>query len=276
MRRTVALVLAVPAAIALLAPSPATPAASFPVVETVIADATATSDDAVSSSPPAPTSPAPPTPAPASPAPAPPAPPSLPGSGAGAATSDGGSAAPPEPVDPGTPTTEPTFVVAPVPEAGGMAGSGPLWRYSVEVEPSIGVDPVRFAEEVRAALHDPRSWARDRTMQQVADPARARIRVVLAAPPTVDDLCGRVGLDTAGIYSCWTGRFALLNAWRWDAGAEGFPDLATYRTYLVNHEVGHGLGFGHVGCPAPEALAPVMMQQSMGLDACVANGWPHP
>lgn len=171
---------------------------------------------------------------------------------------------------------ETTFVVAPVPAEGGVGGSGPVWRYTVEVEPSLGVDPALLATEVRAALHDARSWARDRTMQQVADPSRARIRVVLATPATVDELCGRVGLDTAGVYSCWNGRFAALNAWRWENGADGFPDLTTYRTYLVNHEVGHGLGFGHVGCPGDGALAPVMMQQSKGLDVCTANGWPYP
>lgn len=169
-----------------------------------------------------------------------------------------------------------SFLVATVPAAGGVAGTGPRVRYTVEVAPTVAADPEGVAAQVRAALHDPRSWARERTLEQVDDPARARIRVVLADPATVDSLCGRVGLDTAGIYSCWNGRFAALNAWRWDAGAEGFDDLATYRTYLVNHEFGHGIGRGHVGCPSAGALAPVMMQQSKGLDGCRANGWPYP
>lgn len=264
MRRTVALVLAVPTAIALLAPSPTAPAASV--------GGSAGSSAAAVTTPADPASPAPVSPAP----PAPPVPPAAPSAPDAATTSDGGSVAITEPNGLRTPPIEPTFIVAPVPEAGGMAGSGPVWRYTVEVEPDLGVDPVQLAAEVRAALHDPRSWARDRTMEQVADPSRARIRVVLATPSTVDELCGRVGLDTAGIYSCWTGRLALLNAWRWDAGADGFPDLATYRTYLVNHEVGHGLGFGHQDCPGPQELAPLMMQQSKGLGDCVANGWPHP
>ena len=168
------------------------------------------------------------------------------------------------------------FTIAAVPSAGGVAGTGPRVRYTVEVAPGIDVDPDALAAEVRAALHDPRSWARDWTLEQVADPARARIRVVLADPTTVDLLCARAGLDTAGIYSCWNGTFAALNAWRWDNGADGFDDLAVYRTYLVNHEVGHGLGRGHVGCPAAGALAPVMMQQSKGLDDCRPNGWPYP
>ena len=43
---------------------------------------------------------------------------------------------------------------------------------------------------------------------------------------------------------------------------------------VVNHETGHWLGRGHAGCPRPGALAPVMMQQSKGLDGCRLNPWP--
>jgi len=59
------------------------------------------------------------------------------------------------------------------------------------------------------------------------------------------------------------------------SGAEDFgTDLATYRLYLINHEVGHFLGWGHVGCPAQGALAPLMMQQSVTTNGCIPNGWP--
>ena len=277
MRRTVALVLAVPAAIALLAPSQATPAPSGSASDGVAGAADPTRSPLPAPVPaiaPAPVEGSDPagTSADAAAALDGDTPDALPEPGA----SDGGGPTGPSGPEPSSPPVEAAFVVAPVPEAGGLAGSGPRWRYTVEVDPTLDVDPAQLAAEVRAALHDPRSWARDRTMEQVADPSRARIRVVLAPPPVVDELCGRVGLDTAGVYSCWTGRFAMLNAWRWDAGADGFPDLATYRTYLVNHEVGHGLGFGHEDCPGPEELAPVMMQQSKGLGGCIANGWPHP
>ena len=67
----------------------------------------------------------------------------------------------------------------------------------------------------------------------------------------------------------------VINMFRWVSGAKDFDkDLSTYRIYLINHEVGHYLGWGHSDCPSENALAPVMMQQSKTTDGCIPNGWP--
>ncbi|MDN5717960.1 MAG: DUF3152 domain-containing protein, partial [Janibacter sp.] len=52
-------------------------------------------------------------------------------------------------------------------------------------------------------------------------------------------------------------------------------DLQLYRHYLVNHEVGHGLGKGHERCPRKGSPAPVMVQQTLSLHGCTANPWPR-
>lgn len=195
----------------------------------------------------------------------------------------------PAPAPPPTPPPPPSPVRAPegwliAPGDGPLVGrDGSIVRYTVEVadglESRMSLD--EFAERVEAILSDPdQGWTAGgrHQLQRVDDPSRARIRVVLATPSRVDGLCGQVGLNTAGIYSCWTGRYAALNSTRWFSGVAHIADLEVYRTYLVNHEVGHGLGYGHVSCPGTGRLAPVMVQQSMSyrMGGCLPNGWPYP
>lgn len=158
-----------------------------------------------------------------------------------------------------------------------VGDAGTLRTYSLEVEPATGVDPRGFATLGTAILSDPRGWTAGGWRLQRVAPGDADVRVVLARPATVDALCARAGLRTGGIYSCWNNEFAAINLWRWDNGAAGFDGpLAAYRGYVLNHEVGHGLGYGHVGCPAAGAPAPVMMQQTKTTGACTANAWPFP
>ncbi len=157
---------------------------------------------------------------------------------------------------------------------------GRLVTYSLEVEPGADVDLAAFVEAATDILSDEeRGWpAQDRYRLQRVEAADADVRVVLASPATTDELCARAGLDTRGRYSCWNGHFAALNAERWRDGASAFDDepIETYRAYLVNHEVGHGLGYGHYACPGPGQDAPVMVQQSMGTGGCEPNAWPYP
>ena len=96
---------------------------------------------------------------------------------------------------------------------------------------------------------------------------------IFASPEKTDELCAPI--ETNGIYSCRNEENIVLNFYRWQEGAVDFKnDMKTYRIYLINHETGHILGWGHVGCPKEGAIAPVMMQQSKGTDGCIPYGWP--
>ncbi|QBI52974.1 DUF3152 domain-containing protein [Streptomonospora litoralis] len=153
------------------------------------------------------------------------------------------------------------------------AGEGSRRRYLVEVEEGLPGEAADFAAAVEQILADKRGWrgAENLSMQRV-DEGPVDFRVALAAPETVDRLCAP--LQTMGRVSCTNGGRAVINQNRWVSGVPHFDgDLRTYRIYVVNHEVGHALGHGHVDCPAKGEPAPVMQQQTFGLQGCEANGW---
>lgn len=65
-----------------------------------------------------------------------------------------------------------------------------------------------------------------------------------------------------------------INEDRWlrNLPDESHLPLPAYRAYLLLHELGHALGFGHV---APVAgPAPIMTQQTLGIGACLPNPFP--
>jgi len=187
------------------------------------------------------------------------------------------------PASPGPVVESPPFVeqgsgnLSVVPGTSQVYGTGPLRQFIVEVEDGINVDGAGFAAAVEATLADPRGWGSggEYSFQRV-DGGDYDFRVSLVSPLNVETFCPGVG--TGGYTSCRYGERAVINLARWETAVPDYGgDVATYRQYVINHEVGHALGNGqHLECPGPGQLAPVMQQQTLGLDGCVKNPWPYP
>lgn len=155
---------------------------------------------------------------------------------------------------------------------------GPLRRYRITVESGTGQNADAFAATVDAVLADPRGWTAlgEFRVQRVVEAAAADFTVYLATPATSERMCAEGGLSTERYASCRLPGQVIINLERW---MEAVPDygapLAVYRAYVINHEVGHEFGSGHEACPGPGRPAPVMQQQTYGLQGCVANPWPY-
>jgi hypothetical protein len=144
----------------------------------------------------------------------------------------------------------------------------------VEVEEDLPFDADGFADDVHRILNDERGWGHDGSVRfERVDDDTAEFRVSLSSPDLTDEQC--YPLLTRGEVSCWNGSRAIINAQRWGVGAETYgADVLSYREYLINHEVGHALGHGHVNCPVAGAPAPTMVQQTKSLQGCEPNPWP--
>jgi hypothetical protein len=178
-----------------------------------------------------------------------------------------------------------------------IVGSGAtLVTYRVEVENGItwGANQVwtasSFASSVASVLADPRGWTRSAeapitdasqkltnaswSFQRVSG-SDFSVRILLASPATTDKMCGAMGMDTEGVYSCRYGTTILINLRRWLTGAPGFAmNLDGYHTMVINHEMGHRLGFAHMKCPGAGQPAPVMQEETIDLAGCVPNAYP--
>jgi hypothetical protein len=155
----------------------------------------------------------------------------------------------------------------------------------VDVEQGLGLDGALFAEAVQKTLNDQRSWAHNgaRTFERIYS-GKPDFVITLASPGTTADWCAKSGLDTTednvSCDSAATER-VMINAYRWAQGSETYGDkIHAYRQMLINHEVGHRLGYGHVTCDKDGDLAPVMQQQTKFLDhdgiRCRPNPWAYP
>lgn len=150
-------------------------------------------------------------------------------------------------------------------------------RYLVQVERGLPFDAGAFAAEVHRILNDPRGWGHGRRLRFMrTDREPVRVRVALSSPDLTDRLC--LPRNTGGELSCWDGPRSVINARRWGTGARTYGrDIASYREYVINHEVGHQLyGAAHASCPGRGRPAPVMVQQTKSLQGCRPNPWPFP
>ncbi|WP_041781788.1 DUF3152 domain-containing protein [Mycolicibacterium chubuense] len=184
-------------------------------------------------------------------------------------------------------------------------GTSKIFTYTVEVED--GVDTTSFggdegfARMVDETLANPKSWTHNPQFAFTRVDANSGVqpdfRVSLTSPMTVRQGCG---YDIQLEASCYNPAYGdqprvFINEARWVRGAVPFQgDIGSYRQYVINHEVGHAIGYPrHEQCADNGDLAPVMMQQTFSTSdndaarfdpgtvtadgkTCRFNPWPYP
>ncbi len=142
--------------------------------------------------------------------------------------------------------------------------------YSLATRGDVGAEGASFGAVVAAVYADERGWLRSH--RRFARVARGGDFTVVLAQASLVPTYSR---SCSALYSCRVGRDVILNVDRWRSGARAFPgSLEQYRQMVLDHETGHWLGLGHASCPGRGRPAPVMQQQSKGMQGCTPNAWP--
>ena len=146
-------------------------------------------------------------------------------------------------------------------------------RYHVETRGRITTSLKQFRSQAQQTYEDPRGW-RAAGIRFVPVAHGGSLTLVLSQASLVPSFSS----SCSAMWSCRVGRFVIINQDRWKNASPAWNaahlPLRDYRHMVVNHETGHWLGLHHARCPGKGRLAPVMMQQSKGLQGCRFNPWP--
>ena len=183
-------------------------------------------------------------------------------------------------------------------------GTAKVFKYTVEIEDGLdatmfGGDDA-FAQMVDQTLANPKGWTHNPQFGFIRiDSGKPDFRISLVSPVSVREGCGyEFRLETScynPVYGSDRQSRVFINEARWVRGALPFEgDIGSYRQYVINHEVGHAIGYvRHEPCDKQGALAPVMMQQTFSTSnddgakfdpefvkpdgkTCRFNPWPYP
>lgn len=162
-----------------------------------------------------------------------------------------------------------------------------VWFYLPLVHSSLLDNPrcYEFATKVRNVLKDKRGWSNHgyafvelRSKDDARLVSNNDIMLLKLVPPFIMYDAYPQFKDEQLSVANVAAHTVDFNSDRWFGNIRnksGLP-LFDYQTYLVNHEVGHILGKGHLN-PSnslPSVPTPVMIQQTKGIGDFMPNPWP--
>jgi hypothetical protein len=148
------------------------------------------------------------------------------------------------------------------------------YSYTVEFSNSLSLKKNKIINKIQDVLTNKKGWSKlgyNFNFMDVNTNPHFCIKIVPES--TIVRICKFKGLSCAD--SNTNTIYININLWR-KGSSKSKLNLEDYRTYLINHEVGHILGKQHIdkNTLKPRTKAPVMIQQTLGINDCIPNCWP--
>jgi len=150
-----------------------------------------------------------------------------------------------------------------------------VFTYNIATRGNVDANLQEFRTQVSQTLNDSRGWNQIGAVFREVDTGGGFTLYLSEASsvPSFSSACSEY-------WSCRVGTNVIINQDRWlgatDTWNNAGGSLRDYRHMVVNHEVGHWLGQGHLSCTGAGQPAPIMLQQSIDLQGCEFNAWPLP
>lgn len=158
-----------------------------------------------------------------------------------------------------------------------------IYAVDVSVHPAAAArDDDDFVSAARQIIKHPRGWESlgytfvFHGSPDAAPPPLPRIRMTLTPQSVLDARFPDFRHQRLSLCNMTT-REIFINEGRWHRWYDDDKSTMTlrdYRFYVINHELGHALGFGHARCPGAGRPAPIMLQQTLGLRGCTPTRFP--
>jgi len=141
-----------------------------------------------------------------------------------------------------------------------------ILRYKVSIDSNIKRSLKNFKKDIHYILSHKKSWK----INFIQDDLKFDFEITLTSANKIKKACKFTGLSCADT----SHKKIYINNFRWIKGAKlSELSLKNYRIYLINHEVGHILGFSHAK-PIRNQKVPVMNQHTLGIYPGKPYMWP--
>ena len=146
------------------------------------------------------------------------------------------------------------------------------FNYTIQFHKNLKIEKDSCIQKIISVLNDSRGWKnKGYTFKYSKKINSPDFFIIFTSPNWISNFCNLPGLSCTDLRT----NIIYINIENWRNGSKlSLLDTSNYRTYIINHEVGHILGKKHIQCPSFNSKVPVMTQQTLGIGKCLPNPWP--